>query len=317
MAGTGVREAGEGVAGPWPSANSRRYMRLAVLRGMPFTVDERMIPKPVRLAYRLVQAIPRPAILREIMPTVSIVSRGQFSTRMHCRRALLVFLLAAPILAGCAEREFEPADVRGRVIDQDTQQGIPGAVVIATYEGSFGAHGASACNRIESAIADDQGWFELPVDHRAGARVLHAYHRDYVRGRPLRLAMQVAEHPGKWSVVVVQPSADNKSSSPVRVEPQVYKTRMAAKAASRENSDAYMKRVAMTDSDRQYVLQGLAVDSLCAGGPQSTAGGVTLVDALLDEATSRSWPSDYILDLQKTRDMVSNQNGRARTRAKQ
>ena len=87
-------------------------------------------------------------------------------------QAMVVALLAG-LLAGCSDSAPpQPTVKRGQVIDQDTEKPIPGVIVVGTYEGSRGFEGASSCNRVESAVSDEDGWFTLPLDPNAGPVLL-------------------------------------------------------------------------------------------------------------------------------------------------
>src|SRR5262249_15471798 len=113
-------------------------------------------------------------------------------------------VLAALLLAaGCHSAEPpKPAEVtqtRGRVLDQATGLPVPGTIVIAKYRGGV-AWGGGSCNRVESAVADQNGEFVLPLDPRLGARYMEAYHRDYGLARPPRYAVGIA--PDKWQIWV-------------------------------------------------------------------------------------------------------------------
>ena len=59
--------------------------------------------------------------------------------------------------------KLSPTENRGRVTMQDTGMPIAGALVVGKYMGSIAWAGAS-CDRVESAVSDQEGWFTIPTD---------------------------------------------------------------------------------------------------------------------------------------------------------
>src|SRR5437879_12521052 len=147
---------------------------------------------------------------------------GLWSGRAFHTAALLVLLMCA-----CSDAVPTDADNRGRVIDVDTGKGIAGAIVVAKYMGSRGFEGASSCNRVESAVSDQDGWFDLPDDARAGPRLMEAYHPNYVPGYRARYAVGISEH--KWQVWA-QKRDDNDKVVSINEESRVYPSKAAAQA---------------------------------------------------------------------------------------
>jgi hypothetical protein len=83
---------------------------------------------------------------------------------MTWRTWLLAFLLF-PMGAGCSGTSGGPVD--GRVIDEETGQGVPGAYVMVRWTGSLGAGSIGGspqqvCYHIEVARADGAGRYHIP-----------------------------------------------------------------------------------------------------------------------------------------------------------
>ena len=233
--------------------------------------------------------------------------------RVFIRRVAFGLSILACIAATISSGSFgkEPVEFRGRVIDQDTRQGIPNATVAARYMGGPMGRGVSSCNRIEAATSDADGWFILPIDARAGKPHMEAHHPEYIYGRPLRLALQSERDIRKWQVFEMRPSADNETSQPVRAEPHVFASREQALAASREEVDVYLKRFAGTVDERRLELQRLSVQMHCEGGSQTTEGGLLLIDSIVREVKWRNLPTSLLERLTTTRELVQRQAPRA------
>ena len=57
------------------------------------------------------------------------------------KHAIAIAALASLVATGCSEAGPQATEFRGRVIDQDTDQPIAGAIVVGKYVGSRGARG--------------------------------------------------------------------------------------------------------------------------------------------------------------------------------
>jgi len=194
--------------------------------------------------------------------------------------ALLALALLA--LASCSiDVPTTPLQSRGRVIDQDTLQPIAGAIVVANYMGGGANHGTS-CNRVESAVSDENGWFSVPVDPRDSPPFFEAYHPQYEHGKVLRRARNGAE--GKielWHVAVlrVDGSIDH-------YEAPIYTSEREAKEASGESRDVYMRRFEGSNSARVDELGRLVSATSCAAPPQNGQGLVPFLEVILSEERS-------------------------------
>jgi hypothetical protein len=200
-------------------------------------------------------------------------------------------------LAAASHAADPPAkEKRGRVIDQDTNQGIAGAIVVATYEGSV-FWGGSSCNRVESAISDAQGWFYLPTDDRSGVMLMEAYHKDYVHGRTTRHADYDPDK-DQWDVIHLQWQPNGKAKI-IGQDAKSYKTEGEALDASGEKRDVYLMKVQGDRERRLFELHRLTMS--CAGRPRTSAGLVPLLTALLAEQESLG---DRAESLRNTRDSL-------------
>src|SRR4249920_10951 len=135
------------------------------------------------------------------------------------RGALLAAMLA--VIVGACAAEKPPTESRGRVNDQETGQGIAGAIVFGRYMGSI-AWGGGACNRVESTVSDQDGWFALPLDPDSGPILLEAYHRDYVHGNATKYAFVEDLSRSIWKVKVVKWDEANRYAKIVAIEPTAY-----------------------------------------------------------------------------------------------
>jgi hypothetical protein len=194
-------------------------------------------------------------------------------------------ILAAVVLAaGCGDAVPQQSENRGRVVDEETGAGIPGAIVVARYVGSRGLEGSSSCNRVESAVSDTDGWFVLPYDKAAGPLLMDAYHKDYMRGRPTRGAQNGVDGDyKKWHVVLF---AFDDATGPGRVvgyEPKIYHSREEALEASRERKDVYLRRFRGSREERLLGLRGLSNAGSCGGPPQTSPGPIPFFEAIRDE----------------------------------
>jgi hypothetical protein len=196
------------------------------------------------------------------------------------KHAWIVAALLSFVTCACSDAVPTVTDPRGRVIDVETGQGIAGAIVVAKYMGSRGFEGASSCNRVESAVSDQDGWFALPDDAQAGPRLMEAYHPNYIPGYRARHAVGVSQH--EWQVWA-QKRDDNDKIVSINEEPHVYPSKAAAQAASREWIDLYMKRFRGTREQRLSELDRLVVQGVCVAGPRTTEGALPFARAILDE----------------------------------
>src|SRR5438552_11128838 len=199
---------------------------------------------------------------------------------LRAGRALRAAALLGLLICACSDAVPTAADNRGRVIDVDTGKGIAGAIVVAKYMGSRGFEGSSACNRVESAVSDQDGWFILPDDPQAGPRLMEAYHPDYVRGYGARYAVGECAH--RWHGWA-QKRDDNDNLVSIKEGSETYPSRAAAQVASREWIDFYMKRFHGTRERRLLELDRLVGQGICGAGPRTTRGSVPYVQAIRNE----------------------------------
>jgi len=170
---------------------------------------------------------------------------------------------------------------RGRVIDQDTGEPIAGAIVVGRYMGGI-SWGGSSCNRAESAISDAQGWFELPVDDKAGSIHKEAYKRGYDRGNPSRIAVLTNPWTREWRISVQKWNASNTNATEiVGFEPERYWLESSAKSASGELVNVYLRRSKGSPEERIRELRGF--QKSCAGSPRRSDGLLPLLEEILKE----------------------------------
>jgi hypothetical protein len=202
--------------------------------------------------------------------------------------ALLALALLA--LASCSiDVPTTPLQSRGRVIDQDTLQPIAGAIVVANYMGGGANHGTS-CNRVESAVSDENGWFSVPVDPRDSPPLFEAYHPQYAHGRMLRQARNgVGGKIELWHVAVlrVDGSIDH-------YEPTIFASEREAKEASGENRDVYLKKTDGTREARISELGRLPSATSCLAPPKASPGLIPFLEAILAEERSLGLPSSRL-----------------------
>jgi hypothetical protein len=169
---------------------------------------------------------------------------------------------------------------RGYVIDQDTNLGIPGAIVIARYMGGA-AWSGSGCNRAETTVSAADGSFSFPLDDRAGKILPEAYVRGYGRGARTRKAYLANRWINQWKIVVLEWNEENTKSKIARVEPEVFYTEASAKRATGEDVNVYVRRFNHTVAQRLQQLHIIQAD--CAGGPKTTEGLAPALEAMLAE----------------------------------
>src|SRR4030095_6287320 len=142
-------------------------------------------------------------------------------------------------------------------------------IVVGIYRGGRGFEGSSTCNRVESTVSDDKGWFTLPLDSKAGPLWMEGYHPDYRHGWPVRVPdCGVNGDPNKCDVSVQRRDENGKVVSVVR-EPTIYNSREEAAKAARFREDLYMKRFSGTRVQRLSELSGLEAATSCLAPPKS------------------------------------------------
>ena len=201
-------------------------------------------------------------------------------------RTLALAAFAALLISGCSEAGPPATEFRGRVIDQDTDQPIAGAIIVGKYIGSRGAEGSTSCNRVESAVSDQDGWFTLPLDPRDGGPLMEAYHHGYKWGRSPRKALRgVDGNVEHWQVQIVAWNAEINRATLIRYEPTIYRSQAEALAASRQEMDVYLKPFSGTREERLRELHRLHVAGSCVAPHRTTAGPVPFFEALFKEET--------------------------------
>ena len=196
-----------------------------------------------------------------------------------------VVLLALMTCCVSAASSDEPGGEEVRyVIDQQDGSPIPGAIVVATWRGTFGIHGAQACNRVESYVSGPDGSFRTPNDPKSGTVVVGAYKKGYERGNtPKGIQMasdgdyrhaQIAHY--KWNET-------NTRAQVTFVEPKIYTDREAALRASRKNMDAFLRKSDKDRAGKLNELHRLRVEGSCVGPPRTTAGSSIFYDAIYKE----------------------------------
>ena len=215
--------------------------------------------------------------------------------------------LAAFLVTGCPEAGPQATEFRGRVIDQDTGRPITGAIVVGKYMGSRGAGGASSCNRVESAVSDQDGWFTMPIDSGDSPPFMEAYHRDYRWGMSTRRAQRAADgNMDHWQVKILEWNAEVNHGRILRYEPTIYYSEREAKAASREQVDVYLKRFNGTREQRLDGLHRLSNAGSCVAPHQTTAGPVPFFEAIYEEESALG---DDKRSLQMTRENIQEAEG--------
>ena len=144
--------------------------------------------------------------------------------------------------------------------------------------------GVTSCNRVESAVSDQDGWFNLPIDPGDGGPLMEAYHRGYGWGLSTRRAWAgVDGNINHWQVTVYKRSEDNLSSVILRTEPTIYHSQAEALAASRQELDVYLKSFKGTREERLRELHRLTNAGSCNGPHRTTAGPVPFFEAIYAE----------------------------------
>ena len=194
----------------------------------------------------------------------------------------MLLIAAAMVLAGAGCDLFAEKVHRGQVIDQDTGEPVAGAIVAGRYFGGI-SFGGSSCNRAESTVSDAQGWFELPLDPKAGPLLLEAFKRGYVRGSRPRFAVPKNDGSGQWQVTFQKWDEANTRVETVTFGPEVYPSEAAAKAASGQDSDVFVRRAPADRNAHVKELWGYQKD--CTGPPQSSDGLLPFLQEILKDQT--------------------------------
>lgn len=206
-------------------------------------------------------------------------------------------MIAAVAMAGTGCDLFAEKVHRGRVIDQDTGEPVAGAIVTGRYFGGV-SWGGSSCNRAESTVSDAQGWFELPLEAKAGSLHLEAFKRGYVRGSPTRYAVLNHERPREWRISVQKWNEANTTAKTVSIEPEIYRSEAAAKAASGEDVDVFVRRAPV--AREQYMRELRLYQDDCAGPPKISIGLLPLSEAILSQQIELG-EDDGALDITRRR----------------
>lgn len=213
------------------------------------------------------------------------------------RQLAAATLLAMLLVVACnaAPPPFS-TESRGRVIDEETGQGIAGALVVGRYMGSIAWAGTS-CDRIESATADHDGWFTIPNDSNGKSPFLEAYHRGYQRGYNVRYAVGLSAEPPKWQVWQARRDENAVVISVVK-EPTIYHSQREAQEASRERRDISLRPFKGTREERLLSLRGPSGAGICGGGAQTTAGPVEFLRAIYEEEVELGAPASELRSMQ-------------------
>ncbi len=221
--------------------------------------------------------------------------------RIRCRGILVALVLAISACTPSAPPPQESVN-RGRVIDQDTGQPIPGVIVVARYVGSVRGSGATSCNRVETAVSDENGWFEVPLDPDAGPLWLDGYHKDYRRGYPVRVpTCGINGDPEQCQIWQDRRDDDDHVVSVVK-EPTIYRGEAAAMKAARYWNDLYLKRFKGTREERLQELWRLPAANSCLAPPKTSQGLLPFLQAILQEQIALD---DYPQKTDVTRERIT------------
>jgi hypothetical protein len=210
------------------------------------------------------------------------VFRTSRAGRPSTGRLATLLVAAAAVLAGAGCDLFAEKVHRGRVIDQNTGEPVAGAIVTGRYFGGV-SFGGSSCNRAESTVSDAQGWFELPLDPKAGPLLLEAFKRGYVRGSPTRYAVPRTPAAREWRISVQKWNEANTRADVVAYEPETYASEAAAKRASGEDVDVFVRKAPVDRNAHIKELWGYQKD--CTGPPQSSDGLLPFLHEILKDQT--------------------------------
>jgi hypothetical protein len=231
------------------------------------------------------------------------------------RHAVVTACLLALFASSCSRgAPTLPTESRGRVIDQDTGMPIAGALVVGKYMGSIAWAGAS-CDRVESAVSDQEGWFTIPTDSTGKPPFMVAYSRGYGRGNSPRHAFNGAEGDiGKWQVQVQQWDADNRRAKLLSIEPTIYRSKREAEEASREWKDVYLRRFNGTLEERIRNLNVLSGGGSCGGGSQTTSGPIEFLKAIYSEKVELGASESELRHTQSVMETALSSMARAKAR---
>jgi hypothetical protein len=188
------------------------------------------------------------------------------------------------------------------VIDQDDGSPIPGAIVVATWRGTFGIHGAQACNRIESYVSGPDGSFRTPNDPKFGTAMVSAYKKGYERGNSPKGIQMASDGDYRHSQVVhYQWNESNTRGEIASVEPKIYTSRDEALRASRKHVDAFVRKSTKDRAGKLSELHGMRVEGNCVGPPQTTNGAMPFYEAIYaeqlelgDSVNELAWTKEYV-----------------------
>jgi len=190
-------------------------------------------------------------------------------------------------MGACSKNDAPPQETvnRGQVFDQDSGQPIAGVIVVGVYRGSIRGSGATSCNRVESAVSDKDGWFELPLDPEAGPLAMEGYHRDYRHGWPVRVAVCGVKGDGNPHECQIWQERRDRNDKVISVvkEPAIYDSEAAAAKAARENTDLYLKRFDGTREERLQELWRLPAANSCLAPAKTSQGLLPFLEAILQE----------------------------------
>jgi hypothetical protein len=205
----------------------------------------------------------------------------------------------ALMLGGCEPPP--PAEFRGRVIDYDTGTGIAGAHVIANYMGSIAWAGTS-CDRVESAVADQHGWFTLPLDPDGKPPLLlEAHVPGYEFIHSPRYPLGVGDLLGHWRITITYKDRNDNVVWTTQ-EPWLYSSERAAESASRRWMDIYVRQLDRSREERRRELARMSGRAACSGGPQTTVGAEPFLESIKREQQDLQLPREDIaatVDLMK------------------
>ena len=223
-------------------------------------------------------------------------------------------LLSMLLMIGCNAAPPPPvqAESRGRVIDEETGQGIAGAIVVGRYMGSIAWAGTS-CDRIESATADQDGWFAIPNDSDGKAPFLEAYHRGYGRGYNLRYAVGLSAEPPQWQVWQARRDEHAVVVSVVK-EPTIYRSEREAQEASRQWRDISLRPFKGTREERLMSLSVQSGAGICGGGAQTTAGPIEFLEAIYREQIELNDDPSHLAGTREDIEMAQRATARAKAR---
>lgn len=203
-------------------------------------------------------------------------------SRVAGQMALTFWAALVLIASSLAEAGADaPLEIRGRAIDDFTQEGLSGVFVVGRYTGSIG-WGGTSCERLEGAMSDEHGWYTLPMDSRLGRPLLVAYRPHYTRGENSRYAVQLSAHPERWQVW--QQKSDAANPKPILLkESRLYSSKKDAENASRERIDVYLRPFTGPREVRLQELGGLSGATICGGKAPINDGPIRFLRAIYAE----------------------------------